>query len=407
MELLNFPNNKVASSFICAISTVPYYMNKYKEWVDKDVDFNELPFTTKDDIIDSKLPMINITCQEKFRRGELRMGRSSGTTGKITEIFYDPQEHTKSLQELWFYRLKWYGIHAGKDKVLYFYPTPDQTPMYQDTPTKVTISKPYLFSKEKIIETFAIIRNAKPDYCIIQPSTAVVLYKTWQEAGLAPIMEMRYIEFNGEFLEPQVIENIKKVFPNAQVSNQYGLQELQSVGFTCPEGHMHLMVGNCYTEIVNQDKEGIGDICITTLKNSIMPYIRFITGDKGKIDYDTKCKCGCKNPILHLTRGRNNDFIRRPDGNLMHPYVLLQLIEQITNEILQYRITQTDYNSFTFELVITNPKSKSKIENVVRKFLENEYLHCAVDLKFIYHDMLFPERETGKQTVFICTMEDK
>ena len=145
MELFNFPNNKVASSFICAISTVPYYMNKYKEWVDKDVDFNELPFTTKDDIIDSKLPMINITCQEKFRRGELRMGRSSGTTGKITEIFYDPQEHTKSLQELWFYRLKWYGIHAGKDKVLYFYPTTDQTPIYQDTPTKITISKPYLF----------------------------------------------------------------------------------------------------------------------------------------------------------------------------------------------------------------------------------------------------------------------
>ena len=61
MELFNFPNNKVASSFICAISTVPYYMNKYKQWVDKDVDFNELPFTTKDDIINSKLPMINIT----------------------------------------------------------------------------------------------------------------------------------------------------------------------------------------------------------------------------------------------------------------------------------------------------------------------------------------------------------
>lgn len=404
-KVLNTPNNHVTRTIQVANTTVPYYMDKYKQ-LPNEIDFQELPYTTKDDIIAKKLPMLNMSYQNKFSTGELMMGRSSGTTGKITEIYYDPKEHTKSLQELWFYRLKWYGIHAGKDKVLYFYPTADQTPGYYDDDSRLALSKSYLFSEENIIKALELIRNANVKYAIIQPSTAIVLYNIWFKHNLAPVESIQYIEFNGEFLESTVIDKIQRICPNAKVANQYGLQELQSVAFSCACGNMHLMTSNCYTEIVNKDENGIGDICLTTLKNSVMPYVRFITGDKGYIDYQTKCECGCKNPILHLTRGRDNDFIRRPDGTAMHPYVLLQLIEQISTEILQYRITQVDYNAFKFELVLIEMSQKIYVESKIRQFLEQEYLKCPVQLEFHYQDMLLPERKTGKQTVFICDMEE-
>ena len=160
-------------------------------------------------------------------------------------------------------------------------------------------------------------------------------------------------------------------------------------------------------EIINQDKAGVGDICITSLQNHVMPYVRFITGDKGKFEENINCQCGCRNVILDIKRGRDNDYVLRPNGNKLHPYLLLQLIENITKELIQYRITQTDYNSFTFELVVAPNVDKKNIEKRIKSFLENNYLYCPVELNFIYYDNLFPDRKTGKQTVFINQMEDK
>ena len=384
---------------------IPFYQDLYKS-VPTSCNFEDIPFITKDMLATTNLEYWNRQDYlEKYNTGQLRQGRSSGTTGKLTTILYDPIDHIKSLQELWFYRLKWYNIKPQEDKVLLFYPTDNHELKKIDTKEKLALSKPFLFSENRILNALKIIRESKPDYCIIQPSTAVLFYKTWEKYNLSPILEMRYIEFNGEFLENTVIKNIKKVFPNAQVSNQYGLQELQSVAFTCPHGNMHLMTSNCYTEIVNKDENGIGDICLTTLKNKVMPYIRFITGDKGYITTE-KCPCGCNNPILHLTRGRDNDFIRRPNGELLHPYIILQSIEAVTNDLLQYRVTQTDYNNFIFDLVLANKNKQYIVETKLTKILNIE-LKDDITVQFNYFDTLFPERNTGKQTVFICTMEDE
>jgi phenylacetate-CoA ligase len=406
MEVTN-ATEKVKEVVKLAATKVPFYKHLYAPFRDKTVQFEELPLVTKDDLATTNLVYMNKEAlRDPARQGKLMMGYSSGTTGKMTKIMYDEDDHVRSLQELWFYRLKWYGIKAGKDKLLTFYPTADEKLNVGKNKTQLALSKSFLLSDENIRQALAIIEDFKPDYTIIQPSVGIVLYDSWEKLKINPIKCIRYIEFNGEFLEPTVEDKMKEIFPNAAIANQYGLQEVQSVAFTCPQGHMHLMSNNCYTEIANKDKKGIGDICITSLKNPVMPYVRFVTGDKGFIT-DEKCSCGCKNPILYLTRGRDNDFIRRPNGKKLHPYTLLQLIEKLNKTLIQYRITQTDYNDFTFELVIKSNFDKRIIETIIKTYMEKTYLKCKVNCTFVYSDKLLPERKTGKQTVFICTMRDK
>jgi phenylacetate-CoA ligase len=405
MEVTN-TTEKIKEVVKLAATKVPFYKELYSPLENKTVSFDELPLVTKDALALTDLSYIdNEAFEDPQRRNTLMMGHSSGTTGKLTTIVYDKNDHTRSLQELWYYRLKWYGIKAGKDKLLTFYPTVNEQLNVAKNKVQLALSKSFLFSDENILQALRLIEDFKPDYAIIQPSVAVMLYDSWKNLKEAPIQSIRYIEFNGEFLEPSIEEKTKEIFPNAVIANQYGLQEVQSVAFTCPQGHMHLMTNNCYTEIVNKDDKGIGDICITSLKNPVMPYVRFVTGDKGFISKE-ECNCGCKNPILYLTRGRDNDFIRRPDGSKIHPYTLLQIIEKLRNTLLQYRITQTDYNDFTFELVLKENFNKQIIEMVIKRYMEKEYLKCPVNCTFIYSDKLLPERKTGKQTVFICTMED-
>ena len=118
-------------------------------------------------------------------------------------------------------------------------------------------------------------------------------------------------------------------------------------------GHMHIMRKNAYVEILNR-KNGIGDICITSLKNRAMPYIRYMTGDKGKIS-DKKCTCGNPNPILTVYNGRDNDWIRKSDGSVLHPFALLQVISEvnlITGDcIVQYQLIQKKRDYFIFCMV--------------------------------------------------------
>ena len=386
---------------------VPFYRQKLKDIYNrKSFLFEDLPFTTKDELtnlIDYK-QLLN---EDYYDSKTLLQGRSSGTTGKPSTIYVEPTEMTRSLQELWFYRRKWYNIISGKDKIGFFNPTNTDFYLSENiTDKQIALSKNYLNNEKDTLLAIKKLYQYKPDYLIIQPSVMIILHEVIIKYKQPLFDFIKYVEFNGEFLEPNVEKLTQEICPNAKISNQYGLQEVQSVAFRCPCGHMHLMTNNCYTEIVNKDENNIGDICITTYNQKAMPYIRFITGDKGKINNNIECQYS-KNPVLTITRGRDNDFIMLENGKTLHPYKILQIMDMINYSFKQYRITQTDINTFIFEIVLiqnTQPL-KDKIELWITKNLNNILNTENVNVDFKYSKIMLPDRKTGKQTIFINTMK--
>ena len=97
---------KLTHQINIAKTKIPFYQDLYKS-VPTSCNFEDIPFITKDMLATTNLEYWNRQDYlEKYNTGQLRQGRSSGTTGKLTTILYDPIDHIKSLQELWFYRLK-------------------------------------------------------------------------------------------------------------------------------------------------------------------------------------------------------------------------------------------------------------------------------------------------------------
>ena len=93
-----------------------------------------------------------------------------------------------------------------------------------------------------------------------------------------------------------------------------------------------------------------GEVCVTSLVNKAMPFIRYNIGDRAIINSNHECGCGSSNKILKLTRGRVNDYISTSTGERINSYIFVRAIEIVNymypQTIKQFQIVQNDYFRF-------------------------------------------------------------
>lgn len=226
-----------------------------------------------------------------------------------------------------------------------------------------------------------------------------------ESENLPVVNSLEYLEFTGEYLEEDVRRRAEKLFRCA-TANQYGTGEVNSIAYECPQRHMHIMGENVYVEIINE-KDGIGDICVTSLKNRAMPYIRYNTGDKGKI-LEGGCACGNCNSVMEVCNGRANDWVRKADHTEMHPFSLLQVINEVNARmnavIFQYQIIQREYDYFVFRLVVRGQEEREQLEKMICKMTALR-IGQSLSVEFEYYRQMIPDVRTGKIATFLCEIK--
>lgn len=108
-------------------------------------------------------------------------------------------------------------------------------------------------------------------------------------------------------------------FWGAPLCVTYGLTEAGTLlGFEClrRDGY-HLNEFDFYVEILNPDADGYGEVVMTTVNRSVMPLIRYRTGDVARI-LDEDCPCGLPLRRLSTLRGRLDEIVASVWGNV-HP----------------------------------------------------------------------------------------
>jgi len=121
----------------------------------------------------------------------------------------------------------------------------------------------------------------------------------------------------------------------APVYMTYASTELgASLGAECTEktGY-HLHEYDYAVEILNPDADGFGEVAFTTLTRSVMPLIRYRTGDVARL-IPGRCPCGLPFRRLSAIRGRNDELLACVWGNV-HPGLfedLLRGVEGIGDE---------------------------------------------------------------------------
>jgi len=96
------------------------------------------------------------------------------------------------------------------------------------------------------------------------------------------------------------------------VYQSYGLSECVNVAFECEYHNLHVNMEKCIVEEID------GELVITNLNNYVTPFIRYKTGDKGKVKR-SNCKCGRKLDVITNLQGKGVDFyaseeLKRPLG---------------------------------------------------------------------------------------------
>lgn len=385
-----------------AYEKVPMYYNlaEQKGISVSELSFEEIPVVDKSYYAQAGMSSLSSDCIADYLAKKLIWMRTSGSTGKCSEVFWRKKDYNASLMELWMLRKKYYGISA-REKMVHFCPLEGTGKTCVESRYTLAVARESL-TDGTLKQSYEKILAYDPVWMVLQPSAAMLLCGIAEYLGRKP-GSLRYIEFTGEYLEAEVVRRVRSVF-GCMTANQYGTKEVNSIAYECPAGSLHLMAGNVYAEVIGQDAQGKGQICITSLHNHAMPFIRFNIEDRGMIHKNVTCSCGRCSDLLELQAGRSNDWIQNADGSRTHADALIRTMRMLNDRleggIRQYKILQTAYDCFVVYLIL----EEEELYEEVADYLSVEFadrLDRTVEVEVILMDELIPNGRTGKLASFV------
>ncbi len=378
-----------------AYENVPFYQKLLKNLPQS---WDDYPVVDKrmflDDIDSCMAPQYMMD----YLTGGLEKVLTSGSTGDCLEIWWKKDQQVLSLLPLWVRRKQYYGI-SPQDKRCYFFTTKivnGEEIQFEETTYSLGFGKMDL-SEEKVLSMYAKMLAFRPKWMIVQPSMIQLLMNVIEKHDLQKLPDLTYIELTGERVKRETKVKIREFF-GCNVASQYGCYEVNSIAYECPYGNMHIMGENVYAEVLGED-----EICVTSLQNKVMPFIRYKIGDRGKIFYDQECSCGCKETIIELSMARENDWIYNQDGTVSHSDMFCHVIDCINltleQAVSQYQIVQVAYDEFEVHLVVQEKRERPLVQELFIKHIGKYQLEGKYEFFFV--DYLYPSEKTGKLAWFI------
>ncbi len=383
---------------------IPFYINYFNNNKDP-LDINSYPILTKKDYIDNIDLLMSIHC----RKEDLKIQKTSGTTGIPLCVYQHPEDYYNQVLELWRIRKNFYNITPLSRK-LTFYLNRDATKTLEkgyclEAENELVVGLYDLIDGDKSKFILDKIKSYKPEYIRATPTAICKFIDFSKKNNIHKCEEIYYIESQSEFLFDFQREIMQGFFPNAQVSNTYGCTEISGIAqeLPCCQG-LHVIDKNVFIEICNNgkitQKENIeGDLIITGLNSLIMPFIRYQIGDRGKI-ITNNCKCG--HQVIEIVAGRSNDYIKLMNGKEEHCSILVRGIEKINdlnNQVIKFKFIQRTKDSFDVYLTIKDSSLEENTKNIFLDYISNTSIK-NVKWNFYFVDFCDVEQTKSKFCYF-------
>lgn len=199
-------------------------------------------------------------------------------------------------------------------------------------------------------------------------------------------------------------EIMEKAFKGAEVFEEYCCNDGGACAWECSahEG-LHYFMERAVIESDNN-----GEMIVTDLWNTAIPFIRYKNGDKVQI-LDKNCSCGRQLPLIKV-KGRDNDFLITPEGVVSPTYLMNRgigykyLIEEGKKEgAFKSGISSVQYVQFPGYRVevniVKNPWCSEKEIDSFKEILETQVLKgMQLHLNFLEE---IPKTPKGKRQFII------
>jgi phenylacetate-CoA ligase len=269
---------------------------------------------------------------------------------------------------------RWFDVDIG-DRELFLWGSPieltqaDRLKRWRDTVLNHRLLNAFKMSPQRMDEYLDVFKRYRPACLFGYPSSLTLLVEYARSHGrMVDPRSLRAVFVTGEVCYPHHRETLRS-FYGVPVADCYGSRDAGFIAHECPLGSMHLTAENVIVEIVDHTRAvpvgETGEIVVTHLDAYAMPFIRYRTGDVGRLKAG-RCACGRGLGLMDVVQGRTTDFLYLPDGNIKHALSIIYPLRSLSG-VRQFRVTQEKDYTVTVEVVGDDKSERITREAVARE----------------------------------------
>jgi len=381
-KIVAFQNKQLRRLVAHAYENVPYYRRLFDREglkpsdIKSVADLSAMPITSKKDL--QSMP-----AEEVVARGvkpeHLILHRTSGSSGEPFTIRRTWLEE-RLLGALRLRALHYFGLRVRDRTARVALVRPAHPPRDFQLPLRILqalglyhkVQIDCLLPPQGILHA---LRDSRPDVLIGFSGVISHLAQIINDND-RQVIRPRLVVVGAEVLTPQMRHQITKAF-ETPVFELYGSHEFNLIASECKEtAEFHTCDDGMIVEVLNDGRPAAtgerGEVVGTNLHSYAMPFIRYRLGDIVTKGSET-CQCGQPFSTIRAIQGRMLDYFPLPDGRVMHPYELVNLIvSDSTPWIRQYQLTQEREDRIILRVVpsITPTREElTRLEESVTKLL--------------------------------------
>ena len=204
---------------------------------------------------------------------------------------------------------------------------------------------------------------------------------------------MKLLVGGGEGVTPRFRAELER-FWDAPLCMTYASTEAATVlGFECParDGY-HVNEFDFVIEIDRPDDAGYGEIVFTTINRTVMPLLRYRTGDIARW-LPGRCACGLSFRRLSAIRGRVDEQVSCAWGNL-HPEFFAQLLGDVPGVGADWQVALQEHDLLAvvqFRLEVDGGIRRDDVVDAVSTALQRKYPEAwlayrqrLIDMEFVF-----------------------
>jgi phenylacetate-CoA ligase len=209
----------------------------------------------------------------------------------------------------------------------------------------------------------------------------------------------------GATLAPHMRDTIREAF-STDPHDMYGALEVGSIGWQCGRHEYHVDADRNLVEIADPQGKPVpigqaGQVIVTNFQQFGMPFIRYRLRDIGALA-TRQCGCGVRFPVMEQVRGRVNDFLPTPAGDLVSPHFFFHVFDAVEhNPVKEWRVVQEGADSLIFEYVPETDFSQDALEHGVQMIQQRFGQTCQVQSRAVDGIPLTP---AGKQRCIVSKL---
>jgi len=351
-------------------------------------DMNPLPTINKQIVIENLLDM----CTKSVEDRDVDFGSTGGTSSTPLHFYMSA---SRSRVEYAYLTTSWeridYKLGMPMAVLRGHIVDPDRNGFHHeyDPILRHHYYSSFHMSDENMVRYLEHIATIGPCLLHVYPSTVAALARFILRNGTNAPMNIRGIIAESEIVYPEQQQMVEKVF-GCRYFSCYGQSEKVVLAAGCDKSDgYHVWPTYGYFELLDKDGKPVtmpgqrGEIVGTSFINTVMPFIRYRTGDLATYVSDRCDACGREHPIILNIRGhRTQEVLIATDGSEI-PWAALNMHDDTFINVRQFQFMQETPGRAILHILPADRFSEEDARRIPRSLGRKLHGRLTFTIKFV------------------------